>query len=239
MNAQRFNRTFRTALTVMAFMAMLGGAVITSGQNTQAKLPQGNWTLSAGPYSGPGHESSPIDVYSVTTDADRGLTVVSVALLNRSSKDVSAVKLRWYLKDSDQSRVLREGDTSLIDVDIPAGKSQILDYPVISFARVHKPLLKGAVLRGNYRIEVAVSEVSYADESTWVISKVNSPVYRKAAYHRPAQNPPCQNQGCLYNAENRSYQCYPNVGTFCSVTNTGRSCTETRCEGGGRPPILP
>lgn len=210
----------------------------TMCQSARTKLPSGNWTLSAGPYSGPGYEAAPVDVYSVMTEADKGLMVTRVALSNSSSKDVTAVKLHWYLIDKEQGTVLKEGKTPLVDVDIPAGKTEFLSYPVISFSRLYKSLMKGAGLSGNYRIEVAVGEVVYAEGSAHVRSRAGHVSYRKAAHLRTTTIVDCQDQGCRYNATEgiRSYQCTSNHGTLCSVTLAGRACTETRC-GGERPPV--
>ena len=167
---------------LIVLVAATGGLLAVIGQSTQPKLPQGKWTLSAGSYSGTDYKNMPVDVFSVTTDATKGLSIVSVSLQNRTSKDVSAVKLRWYLKDNDQKQVLQEGDTPLIDIDIPAMKTQTLSYPVVSFARIHRPFLRGITLQGNYRIEIAVSEVHYADGSIWNISQISKPIFQNAAY---------------------------------------------------------
>jgi len=156
---------FALILTTVAFAIMTAAPPAANGQNEKAKLPPGNWTLATGPYTGAGHETLPVDVFSVTTDAGRGLTVTRVSLLNRTSRDVSAVKLRWYLKDKAQNQLLLEGETQSIDVAIPAGKEQTLSFPVVSFARICGPLVKGGILTGNYRLEVAVGEVTYAEAS--------------------------------------------------------------------------
>jgi hypothetical protein len=60
--------------------------------------------------------------------------------------------------------VLKEGNTPLVDVGVQAGKTESLSYPVASFARMYKALMKGATLSGNYRLEISVSEVVYAEE---------------------------------------------------------------------------
>jgi hypothetical protein len=226
MNRRTLKYRFSVTLTTIA-LTVIGGLLTTNGQQTQNKLPPGNWTLSAGPYSGAGYESVPVDVFSVTTNVGGGLTVTSVSLLNRSSKDVSSVKLHWYLKEETQSQVLLEGDTQLIDVEVLAGKEQVLSFPVVSFARVSKSLLKGGNLAGNYRLEIAVSEVNYADASASSVS--NKRIFQRAAYKSPAQTDNCQHQGCVYNATRGSYICGADQGTFCSVSNLGQSCTESRC----------
>jgi hypothetical protein len=217
-------------LTVLSLVVALAAVTHGSlGSNAQTQLPPGKWTFAAGPYSGPGYESIPVDVFSVTTRVDRGLTTNSVGLKNRTTKDVVSVRLHWYLTDIGQGRLVREGETPLVGVDLPAGKQQALNYPVASFAKILKPLLKGGSLSGNYRLEIAVSEVQYADEVSWLMGEPNA--FRvKAAYRQPLFEG-CQSQGCVYNAEAGSYICAAHDGTYCSVGNNGNSCTESRCPG--------
>lgn len=213
-------------MLVCVFVLIVTDALLVFAQDARAPLPPGRWTFSAGPYYGPGNESIPVDVFSVTTDASRGLTISKVSLLNRSAKEVAAIKLHWYLTGGAQGGVLQEGDTPFVDVFIPAGGRQSLEYPVVSFARVHKSLLRAGKLTGDYRIEVAVSEVEYADQSKWKYDRTTS-----SSTHHSAALPQmgCQGQGCTFIVNIGSYVCMAHEGTFCSVTNKGQSCTESRC----------
>jgi hypothetical protein len=207
----RFSRRYvvRAALSLLVAGAAIGSFPVKA-QNNQDKLPPaGNWTLSVGVSTRPGNESIPVDVYSVLTEADKGLTATKVGLLNRDSKDVTAVKLHWSLSELRNPDVtLLEGSTPLMGIYILAGEHQELNFPVVSFAKLYKSLLKNGVLSGNYRIDIAVSEVKYSDETSW---KTTDPS-RKAnflASHKAASLAACQNQGCIYNAEpgTESYQC--------------------------------
>lgn len=234
MISRRPKRRFYTILIIIAFAALTGAVLATNGQNSQAKLPRGKWTLTAGPSSSSTTGSSPVQIYSVTTDADKGLTVAKVTLLNKGSKDIIAVRLHWELTDTkNPESVLLQGDTDLVGIWLTAGKGSELNYPIVSFAKVHEPLLKGGELNGNYRIEVSVGEVKYADESAWVGGKSNLALRN----HRLDEESGCANQGCIYNTEVESFQCSSyKKGFFCSVTNNGRSCTETVCS--AAPPML-
>lgn len=133
-------------------------------QNRPASLPAGNWTFSAGVYTGPDHAADPVDVYSVLTDAGKGLAVVGVGLHNRTAKDIASVKLRWLLRNTDDGAVVAEGGTSFVGVFVPAGGRQVLDYPVASFSKIAASKLKTSTLSGNFRLEVRAGEVRYADE---------------------------------------------------------------------------
>ncbi len=222
---------------VLALLTLLGlsTTVNVSGQSEPPPLPGGHWTFTAGPYSGPGHETAPVDVYSVTTNAEKGLTVTAVALNNKSGRDVVAVRLHWSLLDADKRTVLFEGDTSSVGVAIDAGKQRVLHYPVASFARIARSQMKRSALSGNYRLEVSVSDVTYADDSAGLERRAPKVEFRRAAYTQISR---CQNQGCVYVAVEgtNSYVCQAHADTFCSVSNNGRSCTETRCDGGSLPP---
>lgn len=237
MNRRVHRNRLRVLLVLFTALAAAGAGMVAQGQNASAKLPPGRWTFAAGPYSGQGTDASPVYVYSVTTEADKGLTVSKVTLVNRSSKDVSAVRLRWHLSEAlEPERTLLEGDTDLVGVWLTAGRGRVLSYPAVSFAKVCAPLLKGGRLSGDYRLEVGVSEVRYADESSWVKGQA---VYSSAAYRR-TEVAGCANQGCIYNANDdvQSFQCSASKkGFFCSVSNGGKSCTETVCDG-GVPPML-
>jgi hypothetical protein len=57
-----------------------------------AELPIGDWTFTAVPSD---KQSSDVVVYSVTTEAYKGLAVTKIGLHNRSNKVATSVKLRW------------------------------------------------------------------------------------------------------------------------------------------------
>lgn len=238
MTTSEGKRTFRMFLTVAALTTLLGMSA-TNGQDARTKLPPGKWTLTVSPSSGANRAAVAVDVYSVVTERDKGLAVSKVTLWNKDSRDVVAVKLHWSLSEAGApERILLEGDTATIGTWIPAGKARAIGYPVVSFAKVYKSLLKDGTLAGNYQIEVAVSEVEYAAEASSAPGRVR---VVKAAYRRGAAAvmPGCANQGCLYDAtpEADTFKCsVEKRGFFCSVSNQGRSCTETRCE--GTPPVL-
>ena len=156
---------------VIALLLLTG--IGTEGQvDTASQLPSGNWTFSAQPYVGPGYDSRPVVVISVSTDLKKGLTVADVGLKNTSSKPVAGVKLSWFLStEQDPDSVLLSGETPLVAISggIPAGKRRLLTFPVTSFAKIHRPLLHGMTLSGDFRMEVAVSEILYEDGSTAAI----------------------------------------------------------------------
>jgi hypothetical protein len=154
----------KVILALSLLLIVTGSWLATHAQSDNAGLPPGKWTFSAGPYSGANRDASPVQVYSVTTDADKGLMVSRVTLVNKSTKGITGVRLHWYLSEAQNpDRILLEGDTDLIGTWLAVGRGKVLSYPVVSFAKVHKPLLKKGGLSGDYRLEIAVGEVKYED----------------------------------------------------------------------------
>ena len=85
--------TISKRLTILLIVLSIAGTIRGSHQQSNAtSLPPGNWTLSCGPSRTRGEV---VDLYSVGTDAAKGLTVTEVALENRSNQDVVAVKIGW------------------------------------------------------------------------------------------------------------------------------------------------
>lgn len=225
-----YRHLLKVVFAVTIFICPIAGGWITQGNTTPDKLPPGKWTFSAGPYFGEGYKSTPVDVYSVTTRANKGLAVTRVALRNRSPKAVIAVKLHWYLMDRETRNVFLDGDTALVEVDLQPGENQVLSFPVVTFSKIYRSLLNGINLSGDYRIEIAAVETTYSDTSIWVMGSGEKISYRRVGYARSTPLVGCQGQGCVWNGAAESYTCGGNAKTFCSVGDSGQSCTETRCE---------
>jgi hypothetical protein len=165
----------------MARMPMLGGMLLlglclllfspyqTDGQVDDSQLPTGNWSFSAHPYFGSGYDSRPVVVIAVTASSTGGLVVNEVGLRNLSSKSVAAVKLRWYLSEErTPDTILLQGQTPLIAFSepLPVGKRYLLKFPVLSFAKIHKPLLNSGSLTGDFYVQIEVGEILYEDGTT-------------------------------------------------------------------------
>lgn len=139
----------------------------------QSRLPSSKWRFSAHPFSGPGYESRPVVVSSVRTDL-KDFEVTAARVRNISSKPVVAVKLEWSLYNARGGyRLVRRGETPMIGIDggLPTGESKILSYPIFSFTKVSAELLREASLEGDFRLDVAVAEITFRDGSTWAAGK--------------------------------------------------------------------
>lgn len=229
--------SYRYLLLISLMLVAVGILLVNSSHargQQKSRLPEGKWTYTTGPYTGPDYRTIPVDVYSVTSDAKKGLSVTSVGLYNHLPKAVSAVKLHWYLKEQD--KLLSDGETPSLGIDIAGGAKESLEYQVISFADLSKNFVNAGRLTADFRVEIAVSEVIYVDESKW---STGQPVDVQSFLDPPTgPGGGCQNQGCVWDGLNSSYICASgHQGSYCSVTQMGNSCTETRCPigGGGGP----
>lgn len=138
-----------------------------SNRGTAPRPPGGNYTVAYQPFMGPGYESLPVLVNSVTARAGEGITHFSVE--NASSQAVDAVRVRWYLSRAEKpGTFLNKGETPVLRIPggIRPGTADRIKFSVTSFAAAIGPVLKTPTIAGNYLIQVAVSEVRFAD-GTW------------------------------------------------------------------------
>lgn len=199
----------------------------TKEQDSSSALPKGNWGLTVGV----ARQATPVDVASVTTEVQKGFAVASVKLKNHTNLNVAAVKLHWSISETkDPSRILLDGNTRLIEVSIAPGETAILNYPVVSFAKAHKPLLINGELNGDFRIEIRTSKVKYADPSGKRLtdSQALNLLIAKSVLP-PEDDAPCADKGCFYDSSEHKYKCIDSVGAKCSPSSNGQSCTESRC----------
>ena len=226
-------------LLVAAVLLISVNSHTTEAQSDKdAQLPSGDWSFSAHPYLGPGYDSRSIVVYSVVTSVKNGLTVTKVALHNLSSKSVSAVKLNWSLStESDRTSVLLSGQTPLVALSggLPAGDRRAIDFPVVSFSKIYKPLMRGDSLTGDFRLEVEVGEILYEDGSTQVGKFMRSSLVftRISTSTTRIAQVGCAHQRCKFVlAGGTHYEC-DTTSTPELCTNSGEFCCNTLC---GNPP---
>ena len=245
------SHTFRKLSTPILLVASAILAVAAGLQTTNQKLdavtgiPIGPWSLSVGPYTGKGWDAMPVDLVSTTVDAKKGLTAEKFLLRNNSSKNVTSVKLKWFLKVKDEDTVLLQGESPVIGADILDGKDFRLEYPVVTFAKIYKPLLKAGELTGNYLIQVTVSSATYEDGSVWQLTQLlkdgmptwlNVPQPNCTATtsagmvknHVSVTVQGCQDQQCYFCPQCSCYQCLEASGSCCRV-NSCTSCTSAKC----------
>jgi hypothetical protein len=137
-----------------------------AAQTEDNTLPPGRWTLSTGLYSG--SESFPLCVVSVTTDAELGLLVKTAKVKNRTDKNITSFKFRWFIfQEQNPDAILLEGLSPLVEIPLVAGEIKTIDFPIVKFNKIYKPLEKNGMLSGHYEMEIMAGEINYEDGSTW------------------------------------------------------------------------
>jgi hypothetical protein len=159
-------------LAVLVILSFVGDRSRGQAKSDADKLPDGNWTFSVNPYMGPGYASRPVVVTGTVSDLSG--TATSVMLMNNSSKTVSAVKVEWYFTtEQDRATVLQQGQTPLIapSGSLPPDKYRQIYFPIANFYKLSRPLVKKNTLEGDFRLDITVAEVQYADGTTWTAAK--------------------------------------------------------------------
>lgn len=132
----------------------------------RTELPEGKWTFSSRPVE---QSQSDVEVYSVTSEADKGLAITKVGVRNRSDKVVGSLKIGWRLLDvSKKPSVLASEETPFLDITIAPGEWRVIDYPFGTFVNMSKSMLRDGKLSGDFRLEVLVTQVTYADTVNYV-----------------------------------------------------------------------
>ncbi|HET9711229.1 MAG TPA: hypothetical protein VFP64_05085, partial [Pyrinomonadaceae bacterium] len=192
------------------------------------RLPDGNWTVGFHLYQAEGFDSMPVRVIGIKSEGDRGLT--GVRLQNRSAKAVTAVRIGWYVStEGGPGTILARGETPLLAPPLHANESVQLSIPPISLAKILKPAVKRNTLRGDFSVQVAVTEIVYEDGSTWKFSQPANVTPIKVQYAHAPQG------GC-----GQICRWIPALGYVCESVQQnvrcivfGESCIVESCDSGG------
>src|ERR1041385_2420659 len=222
-------------LTILLIVPFGGASQQRPLENAQQQskpiLPPGNWTLACGPRRTPGEV---VDLYSVSTDAAKGLTVTEVSLENRSTQEVAAVKIGLKLYErSNRQTVLLSGETpDFLGVALAPGEKRVITFPVLSFSKIYRPLLRGGKLEGQYKIELWVTDVKFeapnpdqgdrrvnllvsswhGNANTRVVKVISRPATPKDDFG-------CPNQECGWSNQDQCEKCYGETGSTCAWTD--------------------
>lgn len=228
----RANFILTMTLVLVACVAFTNAQITKQDINSETSLPSGDWNFSAHPDSRVDFDSVPVYLYSLTTDAKKGLKVISVGLWNRSSKPVISVKLRWLLTtEEDRNQILFDGQSQQIVLEKPLKENETLDLrtSIESFAQLSRSLTKdkSGTLSGNYRLDVVVVEATFEDDSIWARTSIKSNG-TNAFGDCGTRN--CQKQTCKYTPD-RGYTCINTEECEACRRDTPFQCTLISCFG--------
>lgn len=153
---------------ILATIFLTSYSALSFGQErVVAELPIGDWTFTALPGE---KQTSDVVVYSVTTEAYKGLAVTKIGLHNRSDKAATSVKLLWQLlraddKETDKFTKVSSDESPVLGVSISPDERQIIDFPVVKFADLIKSYTQEDKPTGNFRIELSVVNASYENSA--------------------------------------------------------------------------
>lgn len=236
---------FMIIVTLTSSDGTMPDALAQKDRSTVQNLPPGHWLLAIQPTRTRGRV---VDLSSVSSSVSKGLGVTDFILENRSKQRVAGVKIAWRLfETSRRDTTLLKGETpKFLAVSLTPGERRVVEYPVVSFAEIYRPLLHGKrELNGNYRIELWVSDVSFTDETAQHgpaavlnIKKVNWKADAAVAFVEVKSEPAppiaddlgCPDQSCAYDNSQECYKCTYEKGGTCSWKNCS-NCGNGRCPG--------
>ena len=232
-------------LLVVVCLIIATEAVAQQPARSNYGLPPGPWSVSCGPRL---KQRGPIvDLYKVGSSVLTGITVSDVWLENRSKQGVAGVKIAWRVYDTSQEKttLLQAETPKFLTVPLNSEESRKVSYPVVSFAKIYRPLLHGrSELQGNYRIELWVSDVRFLGEAGQPgpaafahVKNLNSKADGAAAFVKVRSEPAadddelgCQNQQCSWSNQKNCYTCGAGTGGTCKWFNC-TYCEDGRCPG--------
>jgi len=227
------------ATLVITSISMIIGGIALSQYPKQSEyvLPKGNWSFSAHPYQGPDLQDRSVIVVSVETARDKGAGISKIRIHNKSSKVVTAFKLKWELFSGDMSEnalFYEISDWMEPSKNILAGAvgTIVFTKPFTTFVAVSRPLLKGGSLDGNFSLTVSVTEAKYEDGSTWIAARIEKGYRRSSlknvAFTKTPSQTGCAKQKCDLASGQSTYSCEASMRSeYC--TNNVTSCTNTIC----------
>ncbi len=181
------------SLCVLMFIALMGFGVndlhqaVTYNSNEKIQdeddpLPNGKWTVAFLPDPQQYNDSSvPVEITRTTTVGGKGKDngLEEVIIRNRTSKNVIAVKLRYFITTEENRTVsLYQGpvlDMAYKNIDskkkdqlkIPPYRRRGFTVKDAKIGKVLKPLIKNGTLNGGFIIRLRINEVIFEDGSIW------------------------------------------------------------------------
>lgn len=189
-------------------------------------LPRKGWTVGFHAFRINGYKDLPVKVYGVTSGGLQGLQVARVS--SQSDKIVIGVKIKWFVGVKGNDAILAKGETPLIDLPGLDGALPkfYVRVPDATLDKILGPVMQKRQLKGDFDVQVMVSEVKYLDGSFWNLAEPTSLGVAPRRKHHAAMDT-CAGQTCRLAADLFTYQCADSSGEMCE--NRGESCTSIIC----------
>jgi hypothetical protein len=125
--------------------------------------------LDWGQYVRPGYKSIPVEIVRFQSEPlpEKKYLLKVAELKNRSSKIIRAVKFSWYLFNKKElNEVLQTEQTPLVNLDRLAPHKKLeVNIPLLRPDEIS--YLRQDTATGEFRLEIAVTEIQYDDGSVW------------------------------------------------------------------------
>ena len=186
---------------------------------------------------------APVAVVSVRSYAGKGqwgrqLMIESISLKNRTAGKISGVKVAWIILSKESRNARRNRDAALVENSttlLPQEWDRTflrLSSIYIDFVKEARRLINGDALSGDFYIRLRISEVQFADGSSW--RENDRLALRKAVFAHaiarpskavPTPTPDCQTQQVCFFLENGQGRCdFDELSTmFCRRENCSAS----------------
>ncbi|MGI8468625.1 MAG: hypothetical protein ACR2N3_09240 [Pyrinomonadaceae bacterium] len=154
---------------------------VNGKDKTEVKLSKGEWTFATHPYVGPGFKLRPAIVNATTFNPTEGLR--RVVLTNNTEKPITSVKLSWRLFTKQKpNEILQKGESAFIKFDekLKPEEQRAFNCSINSYKEFLESLQKEGKLKGDFRLDVAVSEIRYEDNSSWRGEEITKTEYVKS-----------------------------------------------------------
>ena len=217
---------------MLAIPILLLCLAVTTGHGIEDndRLPAGDWSVGFHLYQAEGFDSIPVRVTSVRSERDKGLS--GVALRSRSSKPVTAIRIGWYVStEGGAGTIVAKGESALLSLPATLNENESLQFSLTSASlfKILSPVVKGKTLRGDFSVQVAVTEIVYEDGSTWKFSPPGN-VARIAVKYAHATGA-CGNS-CRWNSGSGTFVCVQGEpAEECTIYPD--SCIVSSCPPGG------
>jgi hypothetical protein len=157
-------------LTLALFLTLAAGRSHGQVKGTgRVEISSRTLRLDWGQYVRPGYKSIPVEITGLQSEPlpEKKYLIRVAELKNRSSKAIRAVKFSWYLFDKKNlNEVLQTEQTALINLGrLAPHKKLAVSIPLLRPDEIS--YLRQDTATGEFRLEIAVTEIQYDDGSVW------------------------------------------------------------------------